>query len=153
MFPRPSCECSGRRVGSHRHFWCYEWNISLLWRSFSVEVSGVDSYKGRGWYLFRYLWGDKSFLVERRYSKEEEVGVEELRNRNFTYLVKWVFSSQILSHRRLQHLIKFCHGLSSEHPSVDGYKCLFSEEGFDRLELRRGFPPIVLVNWLVFGNI
>ncbi|KAG2320421.1 hypothetical protein Bca52824_013634 [Brassica carinata] len=33
----------------------------------------------------------------------------------------------------------------SEHPSVDGYKCLFSEEGFDRLELRRGFPPIVLV--------
>ncbi|KAF2556438.1 hypothetical protein F2Q68_00012671 [Brassica cretica] len=55
-----------------------------------------------------------------RYSKEEEVGVEELRNRNFTYLV-------------------------NEHPSVDGYKCLFSEEGFDRLELRRGFPPIVLV--------
>ncbi|CAN8296013.1 unnamed protein product [Cochlearia groenlandica] len=55
-----------------------------------------------------------------RYSKEEEIVVEELRNRNFTYLV-------------------------NEHASVDGYKCLFSEEGFDRLELRRGFPPIVLV--------
>ncbi|KAH0913755.1 LOW QUALITY PROTEIN: hypothetical protein HID58_037076 [Brassica napus] len=55
-----------------------------------------------------------------RYSKEEEMVVEELRNRNFTYLV-------------------------NEHPSVDGYKCLFSEEGFDRVELRQGFPPIVLV--------
>ncbi|KAG5387663.1 hypothetical protein IGI04_039133 [Brassica rapa subsp. trilocularis] len=54
------------------------------------------------------------------YSKEEEMVVEELRNRNFTYLV-------------------------NEHPSVDGYKCLFSEEGFDRVELRQGFPPIVLV--------
>jgi alpha-1,6-mannosyltransferase len=55
-----------------------------------------------------------------RYSKEEEIVVEELRNRNFTYLV-------------------------NEHSSVDGYKCLFYEEGFERLELRRGFPPIVLV--------
>ncbi|CAH2039412.1 unnamed protein product [Thlaspi arvense] len=55
-----------------------------------------------------------------RYSKEEEIVVEELQNRNFTYLV-------------------------NEHPAVDGYKCLFSEEGFDRLKLRRGFPPIVLV--------
>ncbi|XP_024008571.1 dol-P-Man:Man(7)GlcNAc(2)-PP-Dol alpha-1,6-mannosyltransferase isoform X2 [Eutrema salsugineum] len=55
-----------------------------------------------------------------RYSKEEEIVVEELRNRNFTYLV-------------------------NEHPYVDGYKCLFSEEGFERVELRRGFPPIVLV--------
>ncbi|KAF3570262.1 hypothetical protein F2Q69_00063942 [Brassica cretica] len=55
-----------------------------------------------------------------KYSKEEEMVVEELQNRNFTYLV-------------------------NEHPSVDGYKCLFSEEGFDRVELRQGFPPIVLV--------
>ncbi|XP_019098017.1 PREDICTED: dol-P-Man:Man(7)GlcNAc(2)-PP-Dol alpha-1,6-mannosyltransferase isoform X3 [Camelina sativa] len=55
-----------------------------------------------------------------RYSKEEEIVVEELQNRNFTYLV-------------------------NEHTSVDGYKCLFYEEGFERLELRRGFPPIVLV--------
>ncbi|KAL1217152.1 Dol-P-Man:Man(7)GlcNAc(2)-PP-Dol alpha-1,6-mannosyltransferase [Cardamine amara subsp. amara] len=55
-----------------------------------------------------------------RYSKEEEIVMEEFRNQNFTYLV-------------------------NEHSSVDGYKCLFSEEGFDRLELRRGFPPIGLV--------
>jgi alpha-1,6-mannosyltransferase len=61
-----------------------------------------------------------------RYSKEEEIVVEELRNRNFTYLV-------------------------NEHSSVDGYKCLFYEEGFERLELRRGFPPIVLVNRWAWG--
>ncbi|KAL0654753.1 hypothetical protein Bca4012_097444 [Brassica carinata] len=42
---------------------------------------------------------------------------------------------------------RFCESAFpwSEHPSVDGYKCLFSEEGFDRVELRQGFPPIVLV--------
>ncbi|KAL0758268.1 hypothetical protein Bca101_095936 [Brassica carinata] len=90
------------------------------------QISHPANVKGEEWVhidTFSAMNGISRFCESAfpwRYSKEEEMVVEELQNRNFTYLV-------------------------NEHPSVDGYKCLFSEEGFDRVELRQGFPPIVLV--------
>ncbi|KAJ4847628.1 hypothetical protein Tsubulata_002736, partial [Turnera subulata] len=54
------------------------------------------------------------------YSKEEGIPLKELQNRNFTYLL-------------------------SEHPNVEGFKCLFSVNGFSRARRQRSFPPIVLV--------
>ncbi|XP_022155722.1 dol-P-Man:Man(7)GlcNAc(2)-PP-Dol alpha-1,6-mannosyltransferase [Momordica charantia] len=55
-----------------------------------------------------------------RYSKEEDVPLEELRLRNFTYLI-------------------------NENPVIDGFSCLFSISGFLRLRLQMRFPPILLV--------
>ncbi|KAL5560554.1 hypothetical protein UlMin_036765 [Ulmus minor] len=66
-----------------------------------------------------------------RYSKEEEIPLQELRNRNFTYLI-------------------------NEHHSVDGYKCLFTVKGFSRARLQHGFPYISLVQEpkvYVHGNV
>ncbi|KAK8650480.1 hypothetical protein V6N13_140117 [Hibiscus sabdariffa] len=54
-----------------------------------------------------------------RYSKEEGISLEEFCRRNFTYLI-------------------------NEHPAIEGYKCLFYVNGFSRLGIRPGFPPIVL---------
>ncbi|WVZ16978.1 hypothetical protein V8G54_009960 [Vigna mungo] len=33
----------------------------------------------------------------------------------------------------------------SEHPVINGFKCLFTEDGFSRVRLKSGFPPISLV--------
>ncbi|KAF7814727.1 dol-P-Man:Man(7)GlcNAc(2)-PP-Dol alpha-1,6-mannosyltransferase [Senna tora] len=55
-----------------------------------------------------------------RYSKEEQISLEEFHQRNFTYLI-------------------------NEHPAVDGFKCLFTEDGFLRARFKFGFPPIILV--------
>ncbi|PPR83609.1 hypothetical protein GOBAR_AA37104 [Gossypium barbadense] len=54
-----------------------------------------------------------------RYSKEEEIALEEFGQRNFTYLI-------------------------NEHRTIDGYKCLFYVNGFSRLRRQSGFPPIIL---------
>ncbi|KHG19597.1 Man(7)GlcNAc(2)-PP-Dol alpha-1,6-mannosyltransferase -like protein [Gossypium arboreum] len=54
-----------------------------------------------------------------RYSKEEEIALEEFGQRNFTYLI-------------------------NEHRTIDGYKCLFYVNGFSRLRRQSEFPPIIL---------
>ncbi|KAB2017606.1 hypothetical protein ES319_D08G174000v1 [Gossypium barbadense] len=54
-----------------------------------------------------------------RYSKEEEITLEEFGQRNFTYLI-------------------------NEHRTIDGYKCLFYVNDFSRLRRQSGFPPIIL---------
>ncbi|XP_034205756.1 dol-P-Man:Man(7)GlcNAc(2)-PP-Dol alpha-1,6-mannosyltransferase isoform X2 [Prunus dulcis] len=59
-------------------------------------------------------------LTRCRYSKEEGIPSEELCQRNFTYLI-------------------------NEHPAINGFKCLLAENGFSRVRLRTGFPPILLV--------
>ncbi|KAK1581408.1 hypothetical protein Q3G72_005773 [Acer saccharum] len=55
-----------------------------------------------------------------RYSKEEGIPLKELFKRNFTYLI-------------------------NEHSAVDGYKCLFTIDGFSRIHLQTHFPPVILV--------
>ncbi|KAK0581998.1 hypothetical protein LWI29_020259 [Acer saccharum] len=55
-----------------------------------------------------------------RYSKEEGIPLKELFKRNFTYLI-------------------------NEHSAVDGYKCLFTIDGFSRIRLQTHFPPVILV--------
>ncbi|KAL5748453.1 hypothetical protein ACOSP7_025494 [Xanthoceras sorbifolium] len=55
-----------------------------------------------------------------RYSKEEGILLNEFGNRNFAYLI-------------------------NEHSAVDGYKCLFTIDGFSRILLRMYFPPVILV--------
>ncbi|KAK9120991.1 hypothetical protein Syun_018608 [Stephania yunnanensis] len=56
-----------------------------------------------------------------RYSKEENIAIEEFRHRNFTFLL-------------------------NEHSNIDGFRCLFSVSGFSRINLRVGLPPIILIN-------
>ncbi|KAK9095109.1 hypothetical protein Scep_026578 [Stephania cephalantha] len=56
-----------------------------------------------------------------RYSKEENIAIEEFRYRNFTFLL-------------------------NEHSNIDGFRCLFSVSGFSRINLRVGLPPIILIN-------
>lgn len=34
---------------------------------------------------------------------------------------------------------------NSEHPVVDGFKCVFTVNGFSRVRLQYGFPYILLV--------
>ncbi|XP_020412312.1 dol-P-Man:Man(7)GlcNAc(2)-PP-Dol alpha-1,6-mannosyltransferase [Prunus persica] len=66
-----------------------------------------------------------------RYSKEEGIPPEELYQRNFTYLI-------------------------NEHPAINGFKCLLAENGFSRVRLRTGFPPILLVKEpkiYIHGNV
>ncbi|XP_061998435.1 dol-P-Man:Man(7)GlcNAc(2)-PP-Dol alpha-1,6-mannosyltransferase [Rosa rugosa] len=66
-----------------------------------------------------------------RYSKEEEIRVEELCQRDFNYLI-------------------------NEHPAINGFKCLSSINGFSRVRLQIGFPPILLVKEpkvYIHGNI
>ncbi|KAL5724028.1 dolichyl-P-Man:Man7GlcNAc2-PP-dolichol alpha-1,6-mannosyltransferase [Ranunculus cassubicifolius] len=55
-----------------------------------------------------------------RYSKEEGISNEEYRHRNFTYLL-------------------------NEHLEIEGFKCLCAENGFSRVRLNFGFPPILLL--------
>ncbi|KAM3733357.1 hypothetical protein ACB098_11G129100 [Castanea mollissima] len=55
-----------------------------------------------------------------RYSKEEEISLEEFCHRNFTFLI-------------------------NEHCYIDGFKCLFSINGFSRTRLQIGFPPLLLL--------
>ncbi|KAL5161610.1 Dol-P-Man:Man(7)GlcNAc(2)-PP-Dol alpha-1,6-mannosyltransferase [Glycine soja] len=55
-----------------------------------------------------------------RYSKEEQISLQEFQQRNFTFLI-------------------------NEHPVINGFKCLFIEDGFSRVRLKPGFPPIFLV--------
>ncbi|PON58829.1 GPI mannosyltransferase [Parasponia andersonii] len=66
-----------------------------------------------------------------RYSKEEEIPLGELCQRNFTYLI-------------------------TEHPAVDGFRCLFTVDGFSSVRFQRGFPPISMVREpkvYIHGNI
>ncbi|XP_063940959.1 dol-P-Man:Man(7)GlcNAc(2)-PP-Dol alpha-1,6-mannosyltransferase isoform X2 [Daucus carota subsp. sativus] len=55
-----------------------------------------------------------------RYSKEEEIPLDEYCHRNFTYLL-------------------------NEHHNIKGFKCLFSVNGFSRLRLQTGFPQVSLI--------
>ncbi|XP_028074044.1 dol-P-Man:Man(7)GlcNAc(2)-PP-Dol alpha-1,6-mannosyltransferase isoform X2 [Camellia sinensis] len=55
-----------------------------------------------------------------RYSKEEDIPLEELFHRNFTFLL-------------------------NEHANINGFKCLFTTSGFSWVHLQIGFPPISLV--------
>ncbi|KHN12245.1 Dol-P-Man:Man(7)GlcNAc(2)-PP-Dol alpha-1,6-mannosyltransferase [Glycine soja] len=55
-----------------------------------------------------------------RYSKEEQISLQEFQQRDFTFLI-------------------------NEHPVINGFKCLFIEDGFSRVRLKPGFPPIFLV--------
>ncbi|KAG2672089.1 hypothetical protein I3843_13G022600 [Carya illinoinensis] len=66
-----------------------------------------------------------------RYSKEEGIPLQEFCHRNFTYLI-------------------------NEHPTVDGFKCLFTINGFSRARLQARFPPVLLVKEpkvYIHGNI
>ncbi|XP_010246100.1 PREDICTED: dol-P-Man:Man(7)GlcNAc(2)-PP-Dol alpha-1,6-mannosyltransferase isoform X2 [Nelumbo nucifera] len=66
-----------------------------------------------------------------RYSKEEGIAIEELGNRNFTYLL-------------------------NEHPNVPGFKCLFAVSGFSRAHLHMGLPPFLLLKEpkvFIHGNL
>ncbi|XP_026389911.1 dol-P-Man:Man(7)GlcNAc(2)-PP-Dol alpha-1,6-mannosyltransferase-like [Papaver somniferum] len=66
-----------------------------------------------------------------RYSKEEQIPITEFQHRNFTYLL-------------------------NEHSSIDGFKCLHVVDGFSRLRLQKGFPPVILVKEprvFIHGNI
>ncbi|XP_028790918.1 dol-P-Man:Man(7)GlcNAc(2)-PP-Dol alpha-1,6-mannosyltransferase isoform X2 [Neltuma alba] len=77
--------------------------------------------------ISRFCEGDSPW----RYSKEEQISLQEFRRRNFTFLI-------------------------NEHPVVDGFKCLFSEDGFVRARFRFEFLPIVLVKEpkvYVHGNL
>ncbi|CAM0903527.1 unnamed protein product [Alopecurus aequalis] len=55
-----------------------------------------------------------------RYSKEEDISIEEYQKRNFTYLL-------------------------SEHRYISGYECLFAVDGFSRAKIQPRFPPLSLV--------
>ncbi|KAG8065573.1 hypothetical protein GUJ93_ZPchr0004g38717 [Zizania palustris] len=55
-----------------------------------------------------------------RYSKEEEISIEEYQERNFTYLL-------------------------NEHRYISGYKCLFAVDGFSRAKIQPQIPPLYLV--------
>lgn len=66
-----------------------------------------------------------------RYSKEEGIPLEEFWQRNFTYLL-------------------------NEHSSIKGFDCLFKVDGFSRIRLQVGFPPISMVKEpkvYIHGNI
>ncbi|RZC02560.1 Dol-P-Man:Man(7)GlcNAc(2)-PP-Dol alpha-1,6-mannosyltransferase [Glycine soja] len=65
-----------------------------------------------------------------RYSKEEQISLQEFQQRNFTFLIKLLTQSV---------------GIVNEHPVINGFKCLFIEDGFSRVRLKPGFPPIFLV--------
>ncbi|XP_057445644.1 dol-P-Man:Man(7)GlcNAc(2)-PP-Dol alpha-1,6-mannosyltransferase-like isoform X2 [Lotus japonicus] len=54
-----------------------------------------------------------------RYSKEEQIILQEFHLRNFSFLI-------------------------NEHPTVNGFKCIFTEDGFSRVRYKFGFPPILL---------
>ncbi|KAF4364971.1 hypothetical protein G4B88_021788 [Cannabis sativa] len=51
---------------------------------------------------------------------EEGIPLGELVQRNFTYLI-------------------------TEHPAVDGFRCLFTVDGFSKVRFQPGFPPISMV--------
>ncbi|KAL8249355.1 hypothetical protein R6Q59_006223 [Mikania micrantha] len=55
-----------------------------------------------------------------RYSKEEGLLLKDFWQQNFTYLL-------------------------NEHQSIKGFKCLFHVDGFSRIRLKAGFPPISMV--------
>ncbi|XP_009603143.1 dol-P-Man:Man(7)GlcNAc(2)-PP-Dol alpha-1,6-mannosyltransferase isoform X2 [Nicotiana tomentosiformis] len=66
-----------------------------------------------------------------RYSKEENIFLEDFQMRNFTYLL-------------------------NENFYIKGFKCLMSVDGFSRVRVRIGFPPISLVKGpkvFIHGNI
>ncbi|CAH9097925.1 unnamed protein product [Cuscuta epithymum] len=66
-----------------------------------------------------------------RYSKEEDISLEEFQNRNFTFLL-------------------------NEHSDIKGFKCLFSVNGFSGVRFQNGFPPISMIKEpkvFVHGNI
>ncbi|XP_059645694.1 dol-P-Man:Man(7)GlcNAc(2)-PP-Dol alpha-1,6-mannosyltransferase-like [Cornus florida] len=66
-----------------------------------------------------------------RYSKEEDMHLDEFCQRNFTYLL-------------------------NEYPKMNGFKCLFTINEFSRARFHNGFPPILLLREpkvFVHGNI
>ncbi|XP_060219015.1 dol-P-Man:Man(7)GlcNAc(2)-PP-Dol alpha-1,6-mannosyltransferase [Lycium barbarum] len=66
-----------------------------------------------------------------RYSKEENISLEDFQMRNFTYLL-------------------------NENSYIEGFKCLMSVDGFSRVRVRIGFPPISLTKEpkvFIHGNI
>ncbi|XP_031277517.1 dol-P-Man:Man(7)GlcNAc(2)-PP-Dol alpha-1,6-mannosyltransferase-like [Pistacia vera] len=77
----------------------------------------IDTYSAMNG-ISRFCENDVSW----RYSKEEGIPLEEFHKRNFTYLL-------------------------NEHSSVDGYKCLFTVDGFSRVRPQMSFPP-----WLLVGK-
>lgn len=66
-----------------------------------------------------------------RYSKEENISLENLQMKNFTYLL-------------------------NENSYIEGFKCLMSVDGFSRVRIRIGFPPISFAKEpkvFIHGNI
>ncbi|KAF3637951.1 Dol-P-Man:Man(7)GlcNAc(2)-PP-Dol alpha-1,6-mannosyltransferase [Capsicum annuum] len=66
-----------------------------------------------------------------RYSKEENISLVDLQMRNFTYLL-------------------------NENSYIEGFKCLMSVDGFSRVRVRIGFPPISLAKEpkvFIHGNL
>ncbi|XP_074334519.1 dol-P-Man:Man(7)GlcNAc(2)-PP-Dol alpha-1,6-mannosyltransferase-like [Apium graveolens] len=57
-----------------------------------------------------------------RYSKEEDIPLDEYRHRKFTYLL-------------------------NENRDIRGFKCLFTVNGFSHLQLQTGFPQVSLVSF------
>ncbi|GMH21633.1 hypothetical protein Nepgr_023475 [Nepenthes gracilis] len=55
-----------------------------------------------------------------RYSKEEKIPIDEFQHRNFSYLL-------------------------NKHLQIDGFRCLFSIDGFSRARVQKGIPPILLI--------
>ncbi|KMZ67791.1 Dol-P-Man:Man(7)GlcNAc(2)-PP-Dol alpha-1,6-mannosyltransferase, family GT22 [Zostera marina] len=65
------------------------------------------------------------------YSKEEGIALEDYQLKNFTYLL-------------------------NEHPNIDGFKCLFTENGFTSVRYQFGFPPLTLLKLpkvFIHGNL
>ncbi|KAL5134441.1 Dol-P-Man:Man(7)GlcNAc(2)-PP-Dol alpha-1,6-mannosyltransferase [Glycine soja] len=73
----------------------------------------------------------EALIMLLKYSKEEQISLQEFHQRNFTFLI-------------------------NEHPAINGFKCLFTEDGFSRVRLKPGYPPILLVKEpkvYVHGNL
>ncbi|KAG5071911.1 hypothetical protein JHK86_007122 [Glycine max] len=53
-------------------------------------------------------------------------------------------------------IVRYLYAEYSEHPAINGFKCLFTEDGFSRVRLKPGYPPILLVKEpkvYVHGNL
>ncbi|XP_044491271.1 dol-P-Man:Man(7)GlcNAc(2)-PP-Dol alpha-1,6-mannosyltransferase isoform X1 [Mangifera indica] len=86
----------------------------------------IDTYSAMNG-ISRFCENDVSW----RYSKEEGIPLEAFHTKNFTYLL-------------------------NEHSSVNGYKCLFTVDGFSRVHPQISFPPLLLIKEpkvYVYGNM
>ncbi|XP_043717461.1 dol-P-Man:Man(7)GlcNAc(2)-PP-Dol alpha-1,6-mannosyltransferase isoform X6 [Telopea speciosissima] len=88
--------------------------------NFAAAVAASRIYNNRKKAFWKWLNLMMLGSLLARYSKEEGIAKEEFHNRNFTYLL-------------------------NEHADINGFKCLFSVNGFSKARLHIGFPPISLL--------